>query len=213
MRPSAFVPSADARHRPTRRAIDHRLADIAAEISAPDAPKSELAGPRAGGQRAAVTTDAVATGSPRRVVGRRVTPPPQRPEPASRSRTSERVEAARQAQGVVAPRRSTRNRATTITRPQTGGGAVGAEALERQLADTPVGLSANAIARQAGAGYARTLKLPHELEAAGQIRRSGARRSTVWQLITDEERIAERAAELERLRSAPNRRRGRAKAS
>jgi len=53
----------------------------------------------------------------------------------------------------------------------------------------------------------------HDLEAAGQVRRSGARRSTVWQLITDEERIAQRAAELERLRSAPSRRRGRARAS
>ena len=46
-------------------------------------------------------------------------------------------------------------------------------------------------------------KLLHELEAARQVRRSGARRSTVWQLITDEERIAARAAERERLRSAP----------
>jgi hypothetical protein len=87
------------------------------------------------------------------------------------------------------------------------------ETLERLLAATSSGLSANAIARQAGAGYARTLKLLHELEAAGQVRRSGARRSTVWQLVTDEDRIAERAAEIERLRSAPSRRRGRGRTS
>ena len=107
------------------------------------------------------------------------------------------------------PQRSTRKRAVTVTRPRPGVGAVRPETLERLLADTSAGLSANAIAKQAGAGYSRTLKLLHELEAAGQVRRSGSRRSTVWQLITDEEGIAERAAELERLRSAPSRRRGR----
>jgi hypothetical protein len=53
-------------------------------------------------------------------------------------------------------------------------------------------LSAKAIAAQAGAGCNRTLKLLGELELAGQVRRSGSRRSTVWRLITDEERIAER---------------------
>jgi hypothetical protein len=87
----------------------------------------------------------------------------------------------------VTPRRSPRQRA--VTRPGPGSGAIGPETLERLLADTSAGLSANAIAKQAGAGYARTLKLLHELEAAGQVRRSGARRSTVWQLITDEDRI------------------------
>jgi hypothetical protein len=108
---------------------------------------------------------------------------------------------------------STRRRLPTVTRPRPGGGTVGADTLERVLAETSAGLSANAIARQAGGGYSRTLKLLHELEAAGQVRRSGARRSTVWQLITDEERIAQRAAELERLGTSPSRRRGRARAS
>jgi DNA-binding IclR family transcriptional regulator len=90
---------------------------------------------------------------------------------------------------------------------------VGVQALERLLADSSAGLSANALAKQAGGGYARTLKLLHELETAGQVRRTGNRRSTVWQLITDEERSAERAAELKRLRSGPSQRRGRARSS
>ena len=85
--------------------------------------------------------------------------------------------------------------------------------LEELLGNTPTGLSANTIAQQVGAGYQRTLTLLHELEAAGQVRRSGSRRSTVWQLITEEEQIARRAAELERQRSAPSQRRGRARAS
>jgi hypothetical protein len=100
-----------------------------------------------------------------------------------------------------------------VARPRSGGGAVGAETLERLLADTSAGLSANAIATQTGAAYSRILKLLRELEAAGQVGRSGSRRSTVWRLITDEERITERAAELERRSSAPRRRRGRARAS
>ena len=109
--------------------------------------------------------------------------------------------------------RSTRKRAATGTRRRTGGGAVGAETLERLLVDTSAGLSANATAEQAGASYDRTLQLLLELEAAGQVRRSGSRRSTVWRLITDEERIAERVPELERRGSAPSQRRGRARPS
>jgi hypothetical protein len=191
-------------------AIDDRLADLAAEINALDAARTELVAPRAGGP-AAVVTRAIATRSRRRPARRRVTPLPQPPEPATRGKAPEPVQAAPDGGSAVTPRRSPRQRA--VTRPRLGSGAIGPETLERLLADTPAGLSANAIAKQAGAGYARTLKLLHELEAAGQVRRSGARRSTVWQLITDEDRIAERAAELERLRSAPSRRRGPARTS
>ena len=193
-------------------AIDGRLADLAAEISALDAAKAQLAAPRAGGPAAAVTRahrDPVAASN-------------------GTSSSHAATSASRAGHGWQSDLSQSKRRGTgerrdpaavdapaggTVTRPRPGGGAVGPETLERLLADTSAGLSANAIAKQAGAGYARTLKLLHELEAAGQVRRSGARRSTVWQLITDEERIAERAAELERLRSAPSRRRGRARAS
>jgi hypothetical protein len=124
----------------------------------------------------------------------------------------ERVKAAPDVGSPVTAQRSRRKPAATVTRPRSGG-AVGVERLEPLLADTPEGLSANTIAQRAGAGYNRTLKLLRELEAAGHVRRSGSRRSTVWRLITDEERIAERAAELERLRRAPSQRRGRPRAS
>ena len=194
-------------------AIDSRLADIAAEIVALDAAKAELAAPRTDGRTRAHTTDATATRARRRATRRRVTPSRKPPEPAIRSGEPEPVKAAQDVGSTVAPKRSTRKRAARVTRPRRGGGAVGAETLERLLADTSAGLSANAIAQQVGAGYNRTLKLLRELEAAGQVRRSGSRRSTAWQLITDEERIAERAAELERRERGPSRRRGRARAS
>ena len=78
-------------------------------------------------------------------------------------------------------------------------------------------MSAGALAEQAGAGYGRVLALLRELEAAGRVRRTGARRSTLWRLVTDEERIAQRAAELEAQiqarRNDPTRRRGRARAT
>jgi len=196
-------------------AIDSRLADIAVEISALDAAKAELVAPPAGGEAPAITTDPTATRSRRRAPRRRVTPSPKPREPATgrRTRTLEPVKAAPDNGSAVTPKRSTRKRAATATRRRPGGGSVRAETLERLLADSAAGLSANAIARQAGAAYNRALKLLHELEAAGQVRRSGSRRSTVWHLITDEERIAERAAELERRTSAPSQRRGRARAS
>ena len=42
----------------------------------------------------------------------------------------------------------------------------------------------------------QVLGLLRELEKADQIRRSAERRGTRWHLITDEDRIAARAAEL-----------------
>jgi hypothetical protein len=89
--------------------------------------------------------------------------------------------------------------------------------LERLLGDATSGLTAGALAERAGVGYSGVLAQLRSLEAAGTVRRTGARRSTLWLLVTDEDRIAERAAELERLAGARHddrtQRRGRARAS
>jgi len=71
-----------------------------------------------------------------------------------------------------------------------------AEQLERILGESTDGLSTGAIAEQGNADPAQVLTLLRELEKGGQVRRTGARRGTRWHLITDEDRIAERAAEL-----------------
>lgn len=71
--------------------------------------------------------------------------------------------------------------------------------LESMLREAEDGLSAITIAKRSRAGYNKVLDLLRELESAGQVRRTGTRRSSLWRLITDEERIAQRAAELERL--------------
>jgi hypothetical protein len=92
-----------------------------------------------------------------------------------------------------------------------------AAAIEPLLSGRDTGLSARVIAEQATADYAATLSLLRELEASGQVRREGARRTTAWRLITDEDRIAQRAAELERLAATSGTRQarpsGRARAS
>jgi hypothetical protein len=74
-----------------------------------------------------------------------------------------------------------------------------AAALEGLLDGDEAGLSAITISKRSHAGYRQVLGLLRELETAGQLRRTGTRRTSLWRLVTDEERIAERAAELERL--------------
>jgi predicted Rossmann fold nucleotide-binding protein DprA/Smf involved in DNA uptake len=119
-----------------------------------------------------------------------------------------------------------RSRATQTSRlrltPQAtarkrSGSSLSGEQLQQLLADTGSGLSAGAIAAQTGVDRGRVLAGLRELETAGKVRRTGSRRTTQWLLITDEDRIAQRAAELERLfatrRGDRTQRRGHARAS
>jgi hypothetical protein len=62
------------------------------------------------------------------------------------------------------------------------------------------GLTTSTLAEQSGGNRDQVLKLLRELEAAGRIRRTGQRRATRWHAITDEDRIRERAEELEATR-------------
>ena len=68
--------------------------------------------------------------------------------------------------------------------------------LEPILGESSDGLSTSAIAEQGNADPAQVLTLLRELEKSGQVRRTGERRRTRWHLVTDEDRIAERAADL-----------------
>jgi hypothetical protein len=73
--------------------------------------------------------------------------------------------------------------------------AVPAATLEKLLADSD-GLTTAALAKQANGDPAYVLRLLRELEAADRVRRTGERRGTRWHVITDEDRIQKRAAEL-----------------
>jgi len=69
------------------------------------------------------------------------------------------------------------------------------------------GLRTRELATATNGDPAQVLALLKEQESAGQVRRTGTRAATRWHVITDEDRVAARAAELEtRSRRKPARR-------
>lgn len=95
--------------------------------------------------------------------------------------------------------RAARNRSRA--KPKT---VLTAEVLAAVLRKSDEGLSAAAIAQRADARDVQARDLLRELERTGDVRRTGVGRGTRWCLVTDEDRIAERAAELARLSAAPS---------
>lgn len=63
------------------------------------------------------------------------------------------------------------------------------------LCDSP-GMRTRELAQVTNGNPGQVLALLKEQENAGQVRRSGTRAATRWHVITDEDRIAARAAEL-----------------
>ena len=80
--------------------------------------------------------------------------------------------------------------------PKRRGAEIDPELIQRLLGESPDGLSVVALARRAGVGEPAVAQRLIDLERAGQVRRSGSRRTSRWRWMSDEERIAERAAEL-----------------
>jgi hypothetical protein len=70
--------------------------------------------------------------------------------------------------------------------------------IEALLRESEDGLSLVALARRAAVSEAKVAERLSTLERSGEARRSGPRRTSLWRLVTDEERVAERAAELAR---------------
>ena len=95
-----------------------------------------------------------------------------------------------------ARRRKPRPARATRTKPKTEVLMTGK--LEQMLAAAD-GLTTSAISAQTNADPNQVRTLLRELETSGRVMRSGQRRGTRWHLITDEDRIATRAAELEKL--------------
>jgi hypothetical protein len=112
-------------------------------------------------------------------------PAPKRSSPAAAQAAAPAREAPRRR---ARPGRASRRKASEV---------VPAGKLE-MLLTAHDGLTTADLAEQANGGREQVLTLLRELEAAGRIRRTGERRSTRWHLITDEDRIAARVAELER---------------
>ncbi|HEY1566983.1 MAG TPA: hypothetical protein VGF68_08200 [Solirubrobacteraceae bacterium] len=64
------------------------------------------------------------------------------------------------------------------------------------LLDGSAGMSTSELAKASAGRRVQILALLRELEKADQVRRTGERRGTRWHLITEEDRIAARAAEI-----------------
>ena len=105
--------------------------------------------------------------------------------------------------GSLAPAPRPRTKRTR-KRASSAADGVPAATLEKLLADSD-GLTTAALAKQASSDPASVLRLLRELEAADRVRRTGERRGTRWHLITDEDRIQERAAELSSRGGRPKR--------
>ena len=98
-------------------------------------------------------------------------------------------------QTAAVPTRPPRRRARARRKPARKTAVLLAETAERMLAESD-GLTTAALAGQAEANHDQVLALLRDLETARRVRRTGQRRSTRWHAITDEDRIAERAAQL-----------------
>ena len=174
--------------------IDARLENLTAEIEKLETARTAL-------ERSSLSAAPVVPRNGSTRSRSRRTAPRRAAQPVSPETASVDSAPVEPAAGAQKARRSRAGRAQGSRRPVA---QLRPEELERVLSTAETGLSASAIAEHAGVRYEATLRLLRELEASGQVRREGSRRSTVWRLISDEERIAERAAELE-LRSASRR--------
>ena len=127
---------------------------------------------------------------------------------SARSRTKTSAQSRRETSAEVsaesAPRSRKRARATSRGRGVAKGASkpLPADRLESLLSENG-GVTTSALAEKTGGSPDHVLMLLRELEAAGRVRRTGQRRGTRWQTITDEDRIRERAAELEATRKRP----------
>jgi hypothetical protein len=158
------------------KSLDGRLAEARKEIVSLEAALVSLSGqPRAARTSRATKSK---TSSPKAAAV------PTRRPPSSNGSASEP-----QAQN---PTQARTQRAKSVKRPE----VVPAWKLEELLGASD-GLTTGTLAEQASGGRDQVLALLREMEAAGRVRRTGERRGTRWHLITDEDRVAARAAELE----------------
>jgi hypothetical protein len=92
----------------------------------------------------------------------------------------------------------TRKRASKPKQPKSKG-SIGTDELLKLVRDSP-GLTTTTLAKLANAEQGGVLALLKDAEKDGAVKREGQRRATRWYRYADEDRIRERAAELERQR-------------
>ncbi len=191
-------------------AIDAQLVELRAQIASLEAARQALTGiPTAPPSGRAASTPAVARRAPAATRRARTTPPaeatPAKP-PARRRRTQAPAAAA------PTPARSTATRSTgarptaaAAPKPKPASRSRRRELepgqIEALLQESADGLSLVALARRTGVSETKVAERLRTLERSGDVRSTGPRRTSLWRVVTVEERIAERAAELARASS------------
>jgi hypothetical protein len=184
-----------------RESIEARLGELRSEMTSLEAARAALE--TSGASRARSTPAGGAGAAVRKPKRRRPStsasaapakstpadpPPGPTPAPAPNEPSTKPVGRSRK------PRMPTGSKPTTRRKPVA---VLSAGELEAMLRGAGNGLDAVAIAKQASARDTQVRVLLRELESTGRVRRTGAGRASRWRLITDEERIAQRTAELE----------------
>ena len=180
------------------RAIDGRLAEARQEIESLEKARAALSGqasqPRRTRRRRAPSTPATPppeASPPARVrVKRTRAPAAAKPTPVPASPKTTR--------GTRAATRPARAQAPAVSgRPRRRARELEPGQIEALLRAAPEGRSIAAIAKETGVSDAKVRQRLRELQSAGEVRSGGARRTSAWRLVTDEERVAARAAEIE----------------
>jgi len=133
--------------------------------------------------RRATAPSAAAT-TPRSSRGKRARPRPKRDETPPAAATTTAATTTESGKRAAPPRPRARSR------------ELAAGQLEELLTEAPNGLSVVALARRTGTGEGAVRERLVELERTGKVRSSGSRRTSLWRLVSDEEWVAERAAQL-----------------
>jgi hypothetical protein len=181
-----------------RASIETRIAQVQAEIDSLQAARDAL---RTDGGAGPVTR--TRDRSTRRAKAPKATRPGPRPaaDPETATSPSE-VPAEPPLKPAAATRPNPRPRAPRApAKSPKSSEVLLAGKLEAMLRQAGHGLSARAIAKAAKARDRQVRALLSERESSGHVRRAGTGRGTRWRLITDEERVAARAAELQKLRT------------
>lgn len=169
------------------KSIDNRLRDLRGEIETLSAARAALHPGRA--RPAAQQRTPAARANGLQGIG-----------PTSADTVGEPVEVVARKTGEAAAKRGARTTGRAARRngrakPQRSANVVTTDRLNLLLVGTE-GLATSEIAKRANGGHDQVLRLLRELEASGRVRRTGNRRGTRWYMITDEDRIKQRAAEL-----------------
>jgi hypothetical protein len=190
-------------------AIDDRLAELQQQIASLEAARRALTGVRPS-QPAGRTESglAAATRTPAKARRSRARTPRRPVVPASASASTS---AAASPSALPAPDSTVERAAVapapkarpTKSSPRTRRRELEPGQIEGLLRDSEDGLSLVALARRAGVSEATVAERLRTLERSGDARSSGPRRTSLWRLLSDEERIAERAAELARASQKP----------